>query len=188
VTDLIAQSKANHNKYSFGTSGPASSPGLSLVQFNSMAKTQILAVPYRGSGDAATAAASGAVQGCFTFFSQAKALVDDGRLRAIGIAGPKRMAAWPDVPTLAEQGFAIDQRGFVGLAAPAKTPKSIVQFLNKALNDAIQTDAFKSRMAALGMAPPSAAENTPEGFDKYMRDEVARQGELAELSGQKLKK
>jgi tripartite-type tricarboxylate transporter receptor subunit TctC len=147
VADLIAQAKANPNKYSFGTSGPASSPGLSLVQFNSMAKTQILAVPYRGSGDAATAAASGAVQGCFTFFSQAKALVDDGRLRAIGIAGPKRMAAWPDVPTLAEQGFAIDQRGFVGLAAPAKTPKSIVRFLNKALNDPIQTDAFKSRMA-----------------------------------------
>ena len=187
VAELIAESKANPSKYSFGTSGPASSPGLSLAQLNGMGKTQILAVPYRGSGDAAAAAASGAVQGCFTFFSQAKALVDDGRLRPIGIAGPKRMEAWPDVPTLAEQGFAIDQRGFVGLAAPAKTPKPIVALLNKHLNEVIQTDEFKKRVGALGMIPPPAAENTPEGFDKYMRDEVARQGELAEMSGQKLK-
>lgn len=187
VADLIEQSKANPSKYSFGTSGPASSPGLSLAQFNGMAKTQILAVPYRGSGDAAAAAASGAVQGCFTFFSQAKALVDDGRLRPIAIAGPKRMEAWPDVPTLAEQGFAIDQRGFVGLAAPAKTPKSIVAILNKQLNEVIQTEEFKKRVGMLGMAPPPAAQNTPENFDKYMRDEVARQGELAELSGQKIK-
>jgi tripartite-type tricarboxylate transporter receptor subunit TctC len=186
LAELLADAKTNPSKYSFGTSGPASSPGLTLKQLNTMANTQIIAVPYRGSGDAAAAVAGGAIQGAFTFFSQAKPLADDGKVRAIAIAGPKRMAAWPDVPTMTEQGFAIDQRGFVGLAAPAKTPKPIVDVLSKHLNEVVQSDTFKKRMAELGMAPPPSSENTPEKFDKFMRDEVARQGVLAEMSGQKL--
>jgi len=186
LADLLADAKGSPGKYSFGTSGPASSPGLTLTQLNSMAKTQIQAVPYRGSGDAAAAVATGAIQGAFTFFSQGKSLVDSGKARAIAVAAPKRMAAWPDVPTMTELGFAIDQRGFVGLAAPIKTPKPIVDALSKHLNEVLQTDTFKKRMAELGMAPPPADENTPEKFDKFMREEIGRQGALAEMSGQKL--
>jgi tripartite-type tricarboxylate transporter receptor subunit TctC len=184
----LADAKANPNKYSAGTSGPASSPGLTLAQLNKTAHVLIQAVPYRGSGDAAAAAAGGAIQGAFTFYSQAKPLADDGKVRAIAVASPKRLEGWPDVPTFAEQGYRIDQRGFVGLAAPAKTPKPIVEYLNKQLNAVVQSDEFKRRMAALGMAPPPTADNTPEKFEKFMREEIARQGELAELSGQKLKK
>jgi tripartite-type tricarboxylate transporter receptor subunit TctC len=186
VAELIADAKAHPDKYSFGTSGPASSPNATLMQFNAAAGIKIQAVPYRGSGEAATAVATSAIQGAFTFFSQGKALVDTGKLRALAIAGPKRMEAWPDVPTLPELGFKIDTRGFVGLAAPARTPKPIVAYLNKHLNEVLQTDTFKKRMAELGMAPPPAADNTPEKFDKFMRDEIARQGVLAELTGQKL--
>lgn len=183
VAELIAAAKANPNKYSFGTSGPASSPNATLVQFNAAAGTRILAVPYRGSGEAATAVATGAIQGTFTFFSQGKALVDSGNLRALAIAGPTRLEAWPDVPTLPELGFKIDQRGFVGLAAPAKTPKPIVAYLSRHLNEVLQTTAFKKPMAQLGMAPPPASANTPEKFDAYLRQEINRQGEFAKLSG-----
>jgi tripartite-type tricarboxylate transporter receptor subunit TctC len=186
IAELIADAKAHPDKYNFGTSGPASSPNATLMQFNAAARIKIQAVPYRGSGEAATAVATSAVQGAFTFFSQAKALVDTGKLRALAIAGPKRMEAWPDVPTLPELGFKIDTRGFVGLGAPARTPKSIVAYLNKRLNEVLQTDTFKKPMAELGMAPPPAADNTPEKFDKFMRDEIGRQGVLAELTGQKL--
>ena len=186
VAELIADAKAHPDKYSFGTSGPASSPNATLMQFNAAAGIKIQAVPYRGSGEAATAVATSAIQGAFTFFSQGKALVDTGKLRALAIAGPKRMEAWPDVPTLPELGFKIDTRGFVGLGAPARTPKPIVAYLNKRLNEVLQTDTFKKPMAELGMAPPPAADNTPEKFDKFMRDEIARQGALAELTGQKL--
>jgi tripartite-type tricarboxylate transporter receptor subunit TctC len=183
LADLLADAKAHPNKYSFGTSGPASSPGLTLAQLNATAKVQIQAVPYRGSGDAAAAAASGAIQGAFTFYSQAKPLADDGKVRAIAVAALKRLEGWPSVPTFIEQGYRIDQRGFVGLAAPAKTPKPIVSFLNKHLNEVVQSDQFKTRMAALGMAPPPAADNTPEKFEQFMHAEIARQGELAKLSG-----
>jgi tripartite-type tricarboxylate transporter receptor subunit TctC len=185
--EMLADAKANPNKYSVGTSGPASSPGLTLAQLNKTAQVQIQAVPYRGSGDAAAAAATGAIQGAFTFYSQAKPLADAGKVRAVAAASPKRLEGWPEVPTFTEQGYKIDQRGFVGLAAPAKTPKPIVEFLNKHLNEVVQSAEFKKRMAELGMAPPPAAENTPEKFDKFMREEIARQGEMAEQSGQKLK-
>jgi tripartite-type tricarboxylate transporter receptor subunit TctC len=184
--ELLADAKVNPNKYSVGTSGPASSPGLTLAQLNKAAQVQIQAVPYRGSGDAAAAAAGGAIQGAFTFYSQAKPLADDGKVRAVAVAAPKRLEGWPDVPTFIEQGYKIDQRGFVGLAAPAKTPKPIVDFLSKSLNEVVQSAEFKKRMVALGMAPPPAVENTPEKFEKFMRDEIARQGEMAESSGQKL--
>ena len=132
------------------------------------------------------AAATGAIQGAFTFYSQAKPLADAGKVRAVAVASPKRLEGWPEVPTFTEQGYKIDQRGFVGLAAPAKTPKPVVEFLNKHLNEVLQTDKFKNPMAELGMAPPPAADNTPETFDKFMRDEIARQSVLAELTGQKL--
>jgi len=161
VAELIADAKSNPGKYSFGTSGPASSPNATLMQFNAAAGIKIQAVPYRGSGEAATAVATSATQGTFTFFSQAKALVDTGKLRPRAIVGNKRMEAWPDAPTLLELGFKIDTRGFVGLGAPAKTPKPIVAYLNKHLNEVLQTDAFKKPMAELGMAPPPAADNTP---------------------------
>ena len=182
LAGMIAASKANPKSISFGTSGPASSPHMALVLLNAAAKTEIVAVPYRGSGDAARAVAGGAIQGVFAFYSQAKPLVDDGKVRALAIAAPSRVPAWPDVPTFQELGYNIDFRGFVGLSAPVKTPKPIVDHLNKQLNAVVQSEAFKSRMAALGMTVP--ADNTPEKYDAFMRQETARQAGLAKLSGQ----
>jgi tripartite-type tricarboxylate transporter receptor subunit TctC len=184
LNDLIADAKSNPNKVSFGTSGPATSPAISLTQLNAAAGTKIVDVPYRGSGEAAVAVVTGAVQATFTFFTAAKPLADGGKVRALAIAGPNRIADWPDVPTMQELGYAnFNHSGFVGLAAPAKMSPQVVAFLNKALNDAIHSDAFKTRMQALGMTIPEAARNTPENFAAFMRAETARQAELAKLTG-----
>ena len=182
LTELIADAKANPKKISFGTSGPATSPAISLTQLNSLAKTEIVGVPYRGSGEAARAVAGGTIQGVFAFYSQAKPLADDGKVRALAVASSQRIPAWPDVPTMEELGYKnFDHRGFVGLAAPAKTAKPIIAFLNKHLNEAIQTDVFRKRMAALGMTVPT--DNTPEKFAEFMRRQTARQAAFAKLSG-----
>jgi tripartite-type tricarboxylate transporter receptor subunit TctC len=181
VADLVADGKAHPDKISFGTSGPASSPAMAMAQLNKAAGINIVGVPYRGSGEAARAVATGAVQGVFTFYSQGKPLVDDGKLRALAVASSKRIEGWPDVPTFAELGYNIDFRGFVGLSAPAKTPKPIIELLNKKLNEVVQSDLFKSRMADLGMTVP--ADNTPEKYDAYMRDQIVKQGEVAKLTG-----
>lgn len=184
VAELVADAKANPEKYSFGTSGPASSPVIALNQLNAAAGTRIQEVPYRGSGQAATSVVTGAIQGTFTFYSSAKPLVDSGQLRALAIAGPRRIADWPNVPTMEESGFkGFDHNGFVGLAAPGKTPPQVTAFLSKALNEAVNTELFKSRMAALGMTIVPAAQNTPENFKAFMAASTIRQGELAKLAG-----
>jgi tripartite-type tricarboxylate transporter receptor subunit TctC len=182
VADVVAAAKANPDKISFGTSGPATSPAIAVTQLNALAKTSIAQVPYRGSGPAAAAVVTGEVQGAFVFYSNARPLHEGGKVRAIAVASTKRMASWPEIPTMAEAGFAgFDHSGFVGLAAPGKTPAAILAFLNKHLNQAIGSASFRQRLEPLGMTVPT--ENTPERFAEFMRREIARQAELAKLSG-----
>ena len=182
LTELLTDAQTNPNKISFGTSGPATSPAMALAQLNALAKTEIAGVPYAGSGEAARNVSPSGVQGAFAFYAQAKPLADGGKVRALAIAMPDRIATWPEVPTMQELGFPnFDYRGFVGLAAPAKTPASIITYLNRELNEVVQSPQFRSRMKVLGMTAPS--ENTPELLVDYMRRETKRQGELAALTG-----
>jgi tripartite-type tricarboxylate transporter receptor subunit TctC len=182
LAELIADAKANPNKISFSTSGPATSPAIALTQLNSLAGTKIQDVPYRGSGEAARAVVANAVQGTFTFVTGAKPLVDEGKARILAVAYAKRIPTWPDVPTMAELGFpGVEHAGFVGLAAPAKTPPAVIAYLNKQLNETINTPVFKQRAEALGTTVPT--DNTPEKFAAYMQRELAKQAELAKLSG-----
>ena len=186
LAELLADAQKNPGKYSFGTSGPATSPAMALAQLNSLAKTEIAGVPYRGSGEAARNVSGGGVQGAFAFYAQAKPLADAGNVRALAVAASKRIPTWPEVPTMAELGFAnFDYGGFVGLAAPAKTPAPVIAFLNRELNAVIHSDDFRKRMAALGMTIP-AAENTPAYLADYMRRETIRQRDLAALTGIKM--
>lgn len=183
VAEIIADAKANPKKVSFASSGPATSPAIAISQLNALAKTDIADVPYRGSGAAAQALLTGEVQGSFVFMSTARQYHDDKRARAVAIAQPQRSASWPDLPTMAEQGYAgFDHGGFVGLAAPANTPKEIVGFLNKHLNEALASPELRKKFEALGMTVPAAAGNTPENFKAFMSKETARQGELAKLT------
>ena len=182
LRELLADAKTYPNKISFGTSGPATSPAMALAQLNALAKTEIVGVPYAGSGEAARNVSPSGVQGAFAFYAQAKPLADGGKVRALAIAMPQRIATWPEVPTMQELGFPnFDYRGFVGLAAPAKTPASIIAYLNRELNEVVQSPEFRRRMGVLGMTVP--AENTPELLIDYMRRETKRQGELAALTG-----
>src|SRR5262245_40325552 len=182
VADLIADAKANPTKVSFASSGPATSPAISITQLNALAGTKIADVPYRGTGPAAAAVVTGEIQGAFVFYSNARPLHDDGKVRALAVASPQRMASWPEIPTMQELGFTgFDHRGFVGLAAPGKTSPAIVTLLNKHLNEAINSEAFRRRLEPLGVSIPT--DNTPERFADFMRREWARQAELAKLTG-----
>jgi tripartite-type tricarboxylate transporter receptor subunit TctC len=182
LAELIKDAKAGGRQVSFGTSGPATSPAIATTLLNAQAGTSIVGVPYRGSGEAARNVAAGGIDGGFVFYSQAKPLADDGKVRALAVASSQRIAGWSEIPTLEELGFKnFDHRGFVGLAAPAKTPPSIIAFLNRHLNDVVRSDTFRDRMGALGMTPPT--DNTPEKFADFMRRQTARQAEFAKLSG-----
>src|SRR6185312_14324991 len=173
LKELIDDAKAHPSKISFGTSGPATSPAISLTQLNHTAGTKIVDVPYRGSGEAAAAVVTGAVQATFTFYTAAKPLADGGKVRPLAIAGAGRIPSWPDVPTMQELGYPnFNHSGFVGLAGPAKLPQSIVSTLLKALNDSIHSELFRTRMEALGMTIPASANNTPANYAAFLRGEM----------------
>jgi tripartite-type tricarboxylate transporter receptor subunit TctC len=182
VAELVAYAKANPSKVNFGTSGPATSPAIAVTQINDLAKTNIVEVPYRGSAPAAAGVAAGEVQGAFAFYANARALSDSGRVRALAVTSPKRLANWPEIPTMEELGYpGFYHAGFVGLAAPANTPAPVIAFLNKHLNEAIHSESFKKRIEPLGMTVPDV--NTPETFSAFMIREIARQADLAKLTG-----
>lgn len=184
VADIVSDAKSDPKKVSFGSSGPATSPAIAITQLNALAKTQIADVPYRGSGAAAQAVLTGEVQGSFVFMANALQFHEAKTARAIAVAQPKRFPRWPELPTMAEQGYpGFDHGGFVGLAAPGKTPPAVVAYLNRHLNEVVASPAFRSKIEALGMTPPDPKANTPETFKAVMVKETARQAEMAKLSG-----
>src|SRR5258708_37542265 len=96
------------------------------------------------------------MEGGFASYAQAKPRADDGKVRAVAVAAPQRIASWADVPTMQELGFPnFDYSGFVGLAAPAKTAPAIIAFLNKELNAVVQSRPFPERIEELGMTVPA---------------------------------
>jgi len=187
LDDVIAYAKANPGKLNFSTSGPATSPAIAVSQLNSLAGTDILHVAYRGTGPATGAVASGEVQGAFVFYPSAKAMLEDGQVRALAVANTKRIPELPNVPTMAELGYKdFVHNAFVGLTAPRGTPKEIIATLNKALNETVASPEFRKRLAQLGMSAP-AQPNTPETYGQFLAKETAYQAELAKLTGHRKK-
>ena len=115
---------------------------------------------------------SGQVAGMHTSIATAEAQIRSKRVRVIGIAGPKRMAMLPDVPTLAQAGIEnAEAPNFYGMAAPARTPKAIVQKLNAGMNDALAQPETRRRLVDLGM---DIVGGSPEDATKYVMDQAAR--------------
>ena len=186
VAEIVADAKADPKKVSFGSSGPATSPAIAITQLNVLAKTQIADVPYRGSAAAAQAVVSRRGAGLVRVHDE-RAAVPRRRSRRARSRSPSPSASkrWPDLPTMAEQGFpGFDHAGWVGLAAPGKTPAAVVAYLNKQVNEIIASPSYRQKIEALGMTLPRPADNTPEKFKAFMvSEETAKQAELAKLSG-----
>jgi tripartite-type tricarboxylate transporter receptor subunit TctC len=183
VADLIAYAKANPVKTNVSTTGPATSPAIAVAQLNSLAGTKMVAVPYNGSGPAATAVASGDVQAGFTFYPSAEGLAVSGQVRVLAVASAHRMPILPNVPTMEELGFAnFEHDAFAGVLAPRKTPAFVIEALNKALNGSIRSPDFAKRLAPFGMTVPPPP-NSPEQYRRFLAKQIAYQGELAKLPG-----
>lgn len=184
VAEIIADAKSDPKKVSFASSGPATSPSIAISQLNALGKSQIADVPYRGSGPAAQAVIAGEVQGSFVFMATALQMHEGKSARAMAVAEPKRSPRWPDLPTMAEQGYpGFDHAGWVGIAAPAKTPAAVVAYLSKQINEITASAGYRQKIEALGMTLPAAADNTPEKFKAFMIAQTAKQAELAKLTG-----
>jgi len=160
--EFIDELKANPGKYSYGTSGTCSVNHLAGEAFKVSTATDMVHVPYRGSGPAVVDTVAGQVQVLFDNIPSSMPQIEVDRLRALAVAWPKRLSNLPDVPTYAELGYPeLNQPVWYGLLAPAGTPKEVVQTLRDAAAKVLMDPAVVAALEKQGAAPSG---NTPEEF------------------------
>lgn len=183
--ELIALAKRQPGKLSFASTGVGSAYHLAGELFCVMGGIDMLHVPYRGGGAAAvTDLMTGRVDLVWNSPVFLLPHVQSGKLRGIGVTGPRRIAAAPDVPTIKESGLpGYELMGWQGIAAPAGTPKDIVTRLNTLISQILSDPAIKQHWTSVGLEQPSA--RTPEQFAAVLRTDYERYGKLISRIGLK---
>jgi tripartite-type tricarboxylate transporter receptor subunit TctC len=154
VADLVKQAKAEPGKLSYGSNGNGTAQHLIGTQFENLTGTEIMHIPYKGSGPLVTDLIGGQITMSFDTITPVLPHIKSGKLRPLAVTTAKRAAALPDVPTLDEAGVkGFDTGTWFGVLAPAATPKDIVARLNAEMVKAIQSPDFKQRMAEIGAEP-----------------------------------
>jgi tripartite-type tricarboxylate transporter receptor subunit TctC len=180
VAEYIAYAKANPGKLNFGHGGIGTSPHMSGELLKSMAGINIVQVPYRGTAPAVTDLLGGQLQSAFDNLPGSIGHIKGGKLRALGVTAPKRIAALPDVPAIAETvpGYVADV--YYGLAAPKGTPTEIVAKLNSALNDVLKDPKLLARIKELGAEPMPTS---PAEFGKLVQSETDKWAKVVKSTG-----
>jgi len=172
VRDLVAQLKAKPDRYTYASAGNGTAPQFAAELFKLNAGVVMLGVPYKGSAPAISDTIGGQTQFMFPSLFAAYPHVRSGKLRALAVAGPKRVASLPDVPTLKEVGVdGVDVTQWYGLFAPAKTPKAIVVQINKAL---IQVLADKETVKRIEDHGADVETSTPEQLGALVKSELVK--------------
>ncbi len=177
--ELVTQLKAAPDKYSYASAGNGTAPHFAAEMFKQSTGTHLLHVPYKGSAPAITDTIGGQTQVMFPSLFTAIPYVKAGKLRAIGVAGSKRSALMADLPTLAEQGVAnVDVSQWYAIFAPAKTPKAVIDRLNKALNAVLTDKAVEKRLEDHGA---DVETSTPEQLRSFVQQEQLKWKKVVEL-------
>ena len=170
--DVVQILKSKPGSLSFASAGNGTAPHFAGELFKLSTGTDMLHVPYKGSGPAMMDTIGGTTQVMFPSLFAASPQVKTGKLRAIGVAGDQRVAAWKDVPTLAEQGIKdVSIKQWYALFAPAKTPKDIIERFNKELNAVLTEPEVVKRLAEQGS---DVETSTPAELKAFVQSEIAR--------------
>jgi tripartite-type tricarboxylate transporter receptor subunit TctC len=181
IRALIALAEANPGKLSYASSGAGAASHLSAELFKSMARVDLLHVPYKGTGQALTDLLAGQVDLLFAPSQTVIQHVRAGKLRALATTGARRTETLPDVPTVAESGLpGYEALGWFGVLAPAATPAPVVDRLSGDANRVLADPDVRSRMLALGADPRG---NTPEEFARFIREDQAKWAKLIRDAG-----
>lgn len=182
VKELVAYAKANPGKLSFASSGNGASSHLAGVMFNNAAGTDFMHVPYKGTGPALTDLLGGQVSMTFTDVLTALPYIKSGKLRALGVTTKERSQVLPEVPTIAEQGYAgFDVSVFFGLVVPAGTPKDVVDKLNHGFAEALKQPEVRKTLLAQGLE--FAPSTSPEQLGIFIQAEVPKWRAVVKSSG-----
>lgn len=181
VPELIDYAKAHPDKFVYASSGNGTLSHLGMEDFKRRAGITMLHVPYRGSAPAMTDLMAGVVNSAMDTVAVTQPFIQSGGLRLIASGYSQRVPAFPDTPTLAEQGFpGFGLAARLGFVVPAGTPKERVDALSAAIIKVVQSDTIGQKFAALGVIPRPAG---PEGFGAFITSEYSRWGEIVKAIG-----
>jgi len=176
IAELIAYAKANPNKLTYSSSGIGSTYHLSGELFAAQTGTKLLHVPYKGAAPAAMDVLAGNISLMFDNIPSALPNIRTGKVRALGVASLKRYKDLPEVPTIAESGVpGYEVIIWTALYAPAKTPRHVIDVLNRATVAALAAPDMQERYAKLGM---NAESSTPEHLLEYNKADLAKWGKV----------
>jgi tripartite-type tricarboxylate transporter receptor subunit TctC len=181
LKELVAAAKAKPGTINFASAGQGSATHLNAEKFKLAAKIDATNIPFKGSADAVTEVLSGRVDYYFSPIAPVIGQIREGHLLALAVGSPKRAAALPEVPTTAEAGVPGSEFNFwIGMMAPAKTPRAVVDRLHDEVAKALASPEVKERFLKLGA---DAWTLKPEQFDAYIKDEIASNATLVKAAG-----
>jgi tripartite-type tricarboxylate transporter receptor subunit TctC len=176
VAEFIAYARAYPGRIAYASSSQGGAPHLAGELFKLMTGTDLVHVPYRGSGPAGQDLIAGTVQAMFDSVPASAGAVRDGRLRALGVTTRNRIAPFPDLPTIAEAGVpGYEISTWYGIWAPARTPPAIIARMQQAVATAARNPETRARFDALGAEPVA---DSPEDYARFVRAEYDRWGKL----------
>jgi tripartite-type tricarboxylate transporter receptor subunit TctC len=181
VQDLITLAKASPGKLAYASAGTGSSLHMAGELFKHATATDLLHVPYKGTGPAMADLVSGRVQLIFSTMPPALPQIKAGKLRALGVTTAARAAAAPDVPTIAESGVkGFNVANWQGILLPVKTPGAVVRRANQWVLAALARPGMNDALAGQGL---ESAGGTPEAFGALIRSEIAKYTQVVKAAG-----
>jgi len=178
--DLVAAAKAKPGSFNYASAGVGSATHLSAERFRMAAGFEAVHIPFRGGSEAVAEILSGRSEFYFCPLGTALPYVRDGRLLALAVSSPKPAPLLPDVPSVLELFPNSDYPFWIGVFAPAKTPRDIIEKLNREALKTMEMPSVKERLATLGMDPMPL---TPAEFDAQVKAEIVSTGVLAKAAG-----
>lgn len=184
VQEIVTAARTNPGKLNFGSAGNGSATHMNAEKFRASAGFDALHIPFKGTPEALSETMSGRLDFFFAPIVSALQLIKEGKLTALAVGTPKRVALLPEIPSTVELGFpGSDFNFWIGLFAPAKTPREIIDRMNMELTKALQSADVRERFAALGAEPFPMK---PEAFDTYVRSEIELNGRIVKAAGIKV--
>jgi tripartite-type tricarboxylate transporter receptor subunit TctC len=183
VQELIAAAKANPGKIDYGASDAGSAPHLAAELFKMMSGTQLTPIYYKGTAPAMTDLIAGHIPVMFVSNISALPHVKSGKVKALAVTGAQRTALAPDIPTVAESGLpGFEAYGWYGFAAPARTPRAIINRLHGEVAKIAQNPKMKARLAGQGL---ELVGSSPEEFEAFIRAELIKWSAVLKAAGVK---
>lgn len=177
VKDIVALCKAQPGRVTFGSAGPGTAQHFALELFKLRAKVDALHVPYKGSGPLLTDLISGQIQYSFETMTAATPHVKSGRAIAIAQTRARRVKAYPEVPTMQEQGFAgFETFNWYGISGPGKLPSTVAQKMNKDIQSVLALPDVREKFDSFGVEDGGG---TPERFAELLSSEIAKWAKVA---------